>query len=345
MNVWNGQKIIDIISTDDGITSNAIVSSYRSSDGSLYFGTDGGGAFRVKNGKVDSLFLKGNTIWSFHEDKMGNFYFGTNDRGMIYFRNGKWDTLSINNGLSHNSILGILEDEQGKLYLTADNGLNIVEFSESTFNIRKMGKSDGLASNECNQGAYYKDSQGYLWFGTVKGVSRFDPNLCIPNTNPPILHLNRFQLYDRNLPVNKLERQWNFSYDENYFKFAFIGIDLCSPDKVRYKYRLSGIDQNWIETDDRSVQYTNLDDKDYTFKLMAGNEWGYWSEPIQLSITIAPPFWERWWFILLSFLIVISPVVVVVRLRIQRMLALERLRTKIAADLIDRLNIPFKGFI
>ena len=201
-----------------------------------------------------------------------------------------------------------------------------------------MGKSDGLASNECNQGAYFKDSQGYLWFGTVDGVSRFDPNLCIPNTNPPIMHLNRFQLFDQDLPLSNSDIHWNFNYNENYFKFAFIGIDLCAPHKVKYKYRLSGIDQEWIQTDNPFVQYTNLDDKDYTFEVMAGNEWGYWSEPAQLSFTISPPVWERWWFVLIAFLIIISPAVVVIRLRINRMLALERLRARIAADLHDDIG-------
>ncbi|MBN2426615.1 MAG: hypothetical protein JXR46_06030 [Calditrichaceae bacterium] len=338
INVWDGSRIIDTINLEDGLPTNAIVSSCRSTDGSLYFGTDDSGVFRLVNGKVDSLFMEGNTVWSIYEDALKNMYFGTNDRGLIYHREGKWDTLSINEGLSHNSILGILEDDQGKLYLAADNGLNIVEFKDDGCHIRIMGKSDGLASNECNQGAYYKDSQGYLWFGTVKGVSRFDPGLCKPTKTPPTLHLTKFKLFDKNLPFINKDVKYNFNYDENYFKFEFIGIDLIAPHKVNYKYRLSGIDQEWIKTNYPFIQYTNLDDGDYVLEIMAGNEWNLWSEPQQVFFKISPPFWETWWFILMSFLIIISPVVVVIRLRIQRILALERLRSKIAADLHDDIG-------
>ena len=152
------------------------------------------------------------------------------------------------------------------------------------------------------------------------------------------MHLNRFQLFDQDLPVKDKDKQWNFKYNENYFKFAFIGIDLCAPHKVKYKYRLSGIDKDWIQTNNPTVQYTSLNDKDYIFEVMAGNEWGYWSKPAQLSFAITPPVWERWWFILISFLIVISPVIVVIRLRMHKMLALERLRAKIAADLHDDIG-------
>ena len=338
INIWDGQRIVDTINVAGGLPSDAIVSSYRSADGALYFGTDGGGVVRIVNRQIDSLLLPGNTIWSIYEDADHNWYFGTNDRGLIYFRHGKWDTLSIDHGLSHNSILGIMEDEQGKLYLTADNGLNVVEFLPQGQHIRVMGGRDGLAGSECNQGAYFKDSQGFLWIGTVKGVSRLDPARAEPNPNPPRLHWSRLQSFDMDLPVSALEERRSFKHNENYFRFEFIGIDLSAPHKVRYRYRLSGLDQDWIETDHPVVRYYIQNADDYTFEIIAGNEWDYWSEPLQLSFTILPPFWKTWWFIVLAFLVILSPLVVVIRLRIQRLLALERLRAQIAADLHDDIG-------
>ena len=338
VNVWNGSRVIDTLNTADGFPSNAIVSSYRSSDGSLFFGTDGSGVFRLRQGRMDTLLLKGNTVWSIYADKQNNFYFGTNDRGMIYFRNGKWDTLDISDGLSHNSILGILQDAREKFYLTADNGLNVVDFSGDQTLVRRIGSRDGLAGDECNQGAYFKDSQGYLWFGTINGLSRYNPSLAKPNRNAPIIHLTRFQVYDRDLPVDERKTERVFPYDQNYFKFEFIGIDLLAPYKVIYQYRLSGLDQEWVTTKRPYVQYTSLDDGSYTFQAKAGNEWGYWSEPISLSFKIKPPFWRTWWFLLLAFLVIVSPVAVVVRQRISRLFAVERLRSKIAADLHDDIG-------
>ncbi len=338
VNIWNGERVVDTLNVKDGLPTNAVVSSYLCSDGSLYFGTDGGGVFRVNRGRVDSLLLAGNTIWSIYEDDEGNFYFGTNDNGMIYYRHGQWDTLNVLDGLSHNSILGILRDEQGKFYLTADNGLNIVEFLKDRIRIRIIGSRDGLASNECNQGAYYKDSQGYLWFGTVNGVSRYNPALAKPDTIAPKIHFTRFRVYDKDIPIENRNTIREFRYDENYLKFEFVGIDLMAPHKVIYKYRLSGVDEDWVTTTHPNVQYTRLDDNAYTFEVMAGNEWGYWSEPIQLAFVINPPFWETWWFLLIAFLITVSPIIIVIRQRINRLLAVERLRTRIAADLHDDIG-------
>ena len=336
INIWDGVRVIDTLNVADGLPSNAIVSSYRGADGSLFFGTDGGGVFRLNHGRVDSTLLGGNTVWSIFEDETGNFYFGTNSSGMIFFRNGAWDTLNVSDGLSHNSILGILKDDAGAFYLTTDNGLNIVEFLDDEVRIRLIGHGDGLAGNECNQGAYYKDSQGFLWFGTVNGVSRYDPSLDKPNPNAPKIHFARIQMFDRELPLTG--HPGSFRYDENYFKFAFIGIDLLAPDKVTFKFKLSGVDKNWVVDSRPYAQYPHLDDGRYTFSVMAGSEWDRWSEPITYSFVIRPPFWKTWWFILLAVLVTVSPAVVVVRQRLKRLLAVERLRTKIAADLHDDIG-------
>ncbi len=336
INIWDGERIIDTLNVTDGLPTNAIVSSYRCADGSLYFGTDGGGVFRLHNGRVDSTLLSGNTVWCIFEDKAGNFYFGVNDNGMIFFRNGAWDTLNVSDGLSHNSILGILQDDAGAFYLTADNGLNIVRFHDDEISIRVIGSRDGLAGDECNQGAYYKDSRGFLWFGTVKGVSRYDPSLDKPNPNPPKIHFTRIQMFDTDLPLDKNPRV--FRYDENYIKFAFIGIDLLAPYKVVYKYKLSGVDKNWVAASRPYAQYPHLNDGAYTFSVVAGNEWGRWSQPLVYSFVIRPPFWKTWWFILMAVLVTVSPAIVVIRQRIKRLLAVERLRTKIAADLHDDIG-------
>ena len=338
VNVWDGRQVIDTINVADGLSTNAIVSSFCTADGDLYFGSDGGGVYRYADGRIDTVLLSGNTIWSVYEDRQGNMFFGTNDRGLIFFKEGQWDTLNIDDGLSHNSILGILEDNTGKLYLTADNGLNVIDFSENGCRIRVLGKSDGLASNECNQGAYYKDSQGYLWFGTIAGVSRFNPALCKPNSNVPRVHFRHIHLFEDEISTEAFRRRHYFNYNENYFKFEYIGIDLSAPHKVEYSYRLSGIDKEWQNTNNTSVQYTNLDDDTYSFEVKAVNEWGLWSEPQQLYFTINAPFWEHWWFIFAAFIITISPLFVVIRQRIKRLLALEKLRSKIAADLHDDIG-------
>ncbi|HGY56676.1 MAG TPA: hypothetical protein ENK44_13290 [Caldithrix abyssi] len=338
INIWNGARITDTLTTADGLPSDDIISSYLGSDGSIYFGTDGGGVVKYNRGTIDTVLLKTNTIWSTFEDQENNLYFATDDKGLIYYRNGQWDTLSIQEGLSHNSILGILQDKRGKLYLSSDNGLNSVEFIGDSIRIIRIGDKEGLSANECNQGAYFKDSRSLLWFGTVNGVTRFNPEYFLPDSLPPKTHLTSIRLYDKELLTGGKPARGTFSYNENYFKFEFIGINFAEPYGTRYKYRLKGLEDNWSVTQHNYVQYTNLKNNNYTFEVMAGNRWGYWSRPVTYSFTIAAPFWQTWWFALLILLIIAVPSFIIIRQRTLRTAAMQNLRAKIAADLHDEIG-------
>ena len=338
INVWNGARITDTLTTADGLPSDDIISSYLGSDGSIYFGTDGGGVFKYNRGNIDTVLLKTNTIWCTFEDKEGNLYFATDDKGLIYYRNGVWDTLSIEEGLSHNSILGILQDKRGKFYLSSDNGLNSVEFIGDSIRIIRISDKEGLSANECNQGAYFRDRHSLLWFGTINGVSRFNPDFFLPDSSPPKTHLTSIRLYDKELLHRGQPVKATFSYNENYFKFEFIGINFTEPHGTRYKYRLKGLENKWSVTRHNYVQYTNLKNNDYTFEVMAGNRWGYWSRPVTYSFVIGPPFWKTWWFALLILLIITIPSIIIIRQRTLRTMAMQNLRAKIAADLHDDIG-------
>ncbi len=267
------------------------------------------------------------------KDKRGNLYFGT-DGGLNILSNGKMKTITSKDGLSDNTILGILEDDLGRIYLSTNRGVNILETKNDSIYIRTLRYSDGLASDECNQGAVYKDNFGKLWFGTSKGASCYDPSKDLPNNIPPVVHITRIRVFENNIPKSKTE----FKYNENYLKFDFIGISLPTTEKVIYQYKLSGIDKDWVETKQRFVQYTNLDDGDYQFQVKAKNEWGYWSKPVMYSFIISPPFWETWWFRLILILAVISLLWYSYNLRVQKLLAVERMRLRIASDLHDDIG-------
>ncbi len=339
--VYDGYRMIDTLTTKNGLLGNSITTTYKSDEGVLYFGTEKNGAFLLSNDKnfLISPIINNGTVWSILKDnKEDKLYFGMDETGLIVFEKGLLDTLTINDGLSNNTVIGIMQDEDGKLYLTTDNGFNILDFSDDTLKVRIISKEDGLASNECNQGAYLKDSKGNLWIGTIAGVSKYRPEFDKPVLSSPHIHFTKMKLFNQDLPFLKKETLQNFTYNENYFNFEYIGIDLASPSKVVYQHRLSGIDKDWVQTNRRFVQYTNLNNGSYTFEVKARNHWGVWSEPNRLSFKISPPFWKSWWFALLIAAIVLFPIVVVVYTRIQRLLAMERLRAKIAADLHDDIG-------
>jgi ligand-binding sensor domain-containing protein len=338
--VYKNGQVIDTIDTKDGLNNNYIVSAYKLKDESIYFGLDAGGVCEIKNGKLnkENTILPGITVWTMYQNKSGEMYFGTDKNGLICISENKTDTINTNAGLSNNTILGILEDDTGKLYLATDNGLNIVDFINDKPVIRIITNEDGLASNECNQGAYLKDSKGMFWIGTIRGVTCYNPQNDEPSHQPPLTHITNVKLFNKEIYIDSLNSSYQFNYDENYLNFNFIGIDLKAPHKVTYAYRLRGIKQDWVTTNNPNVQYANLDDNDYTFEVKSCNEWGVWSEPVTFRFSILPPFWETWWFRLFVIICIGGLFGTLIYLRFRHLLIIERVRTKIAADLHDDIG-------
>ena len=338
--VYDNGKIVNTFDSKNGLPNNYIVSSYKSKSGVIYFGLDKGGVIRFINGKLDENYnlFPGSTIWSMFENEAGTFYYGTDKSGLICVSESKIDTITINDGLSNNTILGIMNDEFGKLYLTTDNGLNIVDCSTQKPEVRIITSEDGLASSECNQGAFLKDSKGLLWIGTIKGVTRYNPSKDIPILIPPQTHITQVKVFDKEIDYADTSNPIQLNYDQNYLQFGFVGIDLIAPHKVQYKYRLNGAESEWFFTEFPNVQFANLPDNEYTFEVQAGNEWESWSESQFVKFSILPPFWATWWFRTLAFIVLAGIIAALIYLRFRSLLAIERVRSKIAADLHDDIG-------
>jgi ligand-binding sensor domain-containing protein/two-component sensor histidine kinase len=335
----NGQ-IVDTLNTEDGLPNDFIVSAYTTGNGRVYFGLDNGGVCQVINGKYDpnSHLMPEMTIWSFLQSTSGILYMGTDKNGLICFTPAGTDTITLADGLSNNAILGIMEDNTGRIYLTTDNGMNILNFSQNPTHIRIITRDDGLASSECNQGAYLKDSQGNLWIGTIRGVTKYNPAADLPTMDPPLTHITQIRIFDREVSLDEQNNLPPLRYNENYLQFHFIGIDFVAPHKVRYRYRLNKQETNWINTDYPQIQFANLEDNNYRFEVQSGNEWGIWSEPVTINFSILPPFWETWWFRLIVVVVLGGILGGFVYTRIRSIVMIERVRAKIAADLHDDIG-------
>ncbi len=343
---WNGGvgiykegEFVQVWNEESGLPGSNIYAFHESQSETLYIGTRGNGVYLYRDGRQEKAIstkngLASNIVYAIHEAKDGTFYFGTH-RGLSILKAGQFKTFSMLNGLTSNKIYGILEGDSSQIYLVTDVGINIVDFSSESPFVRTLRYRDGLASDECKEKLYLKDSKGNFWFGTVKGITKYDPARDLPNLMAPKLHLSRVSLLGQDvLAADKSV----FEHDQNYLKYDFIGINLSAPEKVVYRYRLSGVDEDWVETAQRSVQYTSLDDGSYTFDVKARNEWGVWSEPESYNFEILPPFWERIWFLTLAGLLFFGTIAYFVMSHVRQLLATERLRTKIAADLHDSIG-------
>jgi ligand-binding sensor domain-containing protein len=318
-----------------------VYSLFINHEGDLYMATRNG-VLRKRGDKIDTLDtrsgLSDTHAWCVYEDKMGALYIGTNSGGLNIIGENKIVVLDVTNGLADNTVYGILEDDQGRIYATGNKGVAVITDGGNGYSIRTIRRKHGLIGDECNQGAVYKDRRGRLWFGTNRGVTCYDPDLDKFDPPAPVVHLTKLRMHDKEVSVRPNEAPREFAYHDNYFQADYVGIHLSSPKSVTYRYRMRSVDDDWIETDRTYVQYPNLNDGAYTFEVMAKNERGVWSDPLIYSFTIRPPFWETWWFLSLCFISLGGITGYIIYTRVQRTLAVERLRNKISADFHDTIG-------
>ncbi|MCP5063137.1 MAG: hypothetical protein GY936_11830 [Ignavibacteriae bacterium] len=286
----------------------------------------------VENGLID------NVINTMYEGADGLIYAGT-FKGINIIKNGEViDTIDVNDGLSNNAIADILEDKSGQIFVSTFYGLNILQYNNDSLLIRSLYKKDGLADNDFTQEGSFIDKSGNVWLGTLYGVSKYNPSADFPILNPPNIYINDIEIFNKKYPLEELEISKELNYNQNYIKFIYSGINLSAPQKIIYKYRLTGVDKDWVSSKEQYVQYTNLDDGNFLFEVKARNEWGYWSKPTILSFGITPAWYKTWWFRLLVLSTIGFLIWLVFQYRLNYLLKLERLRTKIASDLHDEVG-------
>ncbi|HEY4788460.1 MAG TPA: two-component regulator propeller domain-containing protein, partial [Bacteroidales bacterium] len=254
--------------------------------------------------------LPGNYVISLCEDHNGDIWVGTYGNGISKIHIAQDNHLRFTNytqanGLCNNVVYAILEDNSGILWLSTDNGLS--RFDPRQDHFKNFFITDGLQSNQFYWSAAYKNKEDKLYFGGIKGLNFFYPDSIKDNNFLPKVALTDFKIYNNTVNIglwnnkkvilNKIineTHEIDLSYKENVFSFEFSALDYFLPEKAEYKYKMEGVDQDWVTVpaSRRFVTYTNLKGGDYTFWVKASNSDGIWgNEPTKLSIHISPPFW------------------------------------------------------
>ena len=279
---------------DDGLTNRDVFNILELSNGQIWAGTDHGITIYEGTTVVDSLFssdgLIDDRISVLQQMSDGSVWIGTFGGGLSIYKDGTFTNYTSELGLSSNIISFILEDQFGDAWVGTKSGIDY--FHDD--GIDRLGAEHGISSNEANQRTGFVDSEGYIWFGTIAGLSRINPSGITFNTNPPPVFINSFQIFDRD---TTLTRKLDLQYHQNYIKFQYLALNYTNPKEILYQYKLEGLDKAWISSTQRSVQYTSLGPGDYTFRVKARNGDGYWNElGDSVSFTIMAPFWMTGWF-------------------------------------------------
>ncbi len=285
----------------NGLAGNEITSLYKAPDGKMWIGSRGLGLNYFFGDSICHLQLEEDfTATSIIADSRGYLWVGTEARGVLKIDPLKAeivDDLKESKGLLANLINLVAIDNNDRVYIGTNKGLNIYHTEEEK--IFSYNHKNGFTGIETKPNAVYFGDKGKLWFGTVKGVTSFNPDLFKPSDLEPLTHIINFKV---NLEDKELIPGRKLKHTDNDIIFEYISICLTNPEAVAYRIMLEGADNEWRPaTTQTSVTYPSLSPNKYTFKVIARNSEGKWNEePVIYSFQIMPPFYQTTWFILLS---------------------------------------------
>jgi signal transduction histidine kinase/ligand-binding sensor domain-containing protein len=350
------------------LSHNTILSIYEDLAGQIWVGTWGGGLnrfdpgteqfIRYQHDPSDPYSLSDDTVPSIYEDRAGTLWVGTYGGGLNKFDRGKetFTHYREKDGLPNDGIYGILEDEQGNLWLSTNKGLS--KFNPGSENFKNYDVRDGLQGNEFNAGAYHKSKSGEMFFGGVNGFNTFYPEDIKDNPHIPPITLTDFQLFNKPVgiggdsPLQKAigeTEALTLSYRDYVFSFGFAALDYTAPEKNQYAYMMEGFDKEWVYVDAarRFAPYANLPAGEYTFRVRGANNDGVWNENgAAIKITVTAPFWQTWWFMGLMAVLVVGAVIGAFQLRLRAVEAQRRRlseveeaeRRRLARELHDQVG-------
>lgn len=246
--------------------------------------------------------LSTNRIISATEDRSGNIWFGTVDGGVNIYHpaTDSFEVLTMKQGLPNNTVYGILEAQDGKIWTSTNFGLS--QYNPETKAFRNYKLSDGLAQMQFNFSSYFKDSDGTLFFGHIDGLTYFNPADVADNKIKPEVLFTDFKLSNKSVPITGdgiLTQPINstdkitLGYLQKAFTIEFVAVNHLSAGNNRFYCYLEGFEDDWTDIgNSTSATYTNLSPGKYTFWLKAKNNDGRESKNIKkLEITIRPPFY------------------------------------------------------
>ena len=342
---------------EDGLPSNKITGLHLAKNGELIIGTSAGLA-RLKNGVIEVIndessgfknvrdfvelenaiylatpqglkMLNGESIApdfttaiNCLETDDSKIWIGSED-GLYIYEKGEITAFNLPSRIGTNYILFLIKDEE-YIYVGTNNGL--IEIDRKTLEYHHYGISAGLIDLETNLNSAYIDKKGDLWFGTASGLMHLDVkkrNLLLKNV-APLLNLKSVTLNFNNRPdlIDKLTQQdkIKFNHKENNLVFDFDGIYLTNSQAVKFSYKLEGLSDDWSPpSSNNSISFTNLSPGEYSLVVRATNPKGIHSNEKIIYFTIAPPFYNTWWFYSIGFIVLILIFIALDRLRINNL--------------------------
>lgn len=332
---------------------------------------NGGGVLYFKDGQVRASFTPADGLGKGHVpglelDGDGALWAATEEGGLSRIKNGRVTTLTTKNGLPCDAIHWTMEDDDRSLWLYTACGLVRIARSEVDAWVANPQRriettlwdaADGVRLHPISPSSWgptiAKSRDGKLWSMIAgEGVGVVDPHHLPDNKIPPPVYVEQVTVDGKSYDPSQGLR---LRADSRDVSFEFTALTFAEPDKVRFRVKLEGQDENWRElVNQRHVQYTNLAPKHYRFRVLASNNSGVWNEQgALLEFSIAPAFYQTIWFALACVAVLLGLLWTGYQLRIRQLAhqfnmtldARVTERTRIARELHDTLLQSFQGLL
>ena len=281
-------------------------------DGAVWIAAYLHGLSRLKNGVLQNYAVKdglsSTSLTSVFVDHAGVVWAGTSLSGLNRLKDGRITKYSMDQGLSDSTVSAIMEDDNGHLWLSGPRGISRVSLQDlndyaegraKTVRSESYGYADGLRSIECNpqaQPGIWKARDGKLWFATTAGLETIDPMHIRTNEVLPIVQIGDISLDGKHEPDIKNGMQ--LKPGGGHLEISFQAPSFVAPERMRVRYRLVRVDNDWIDAGPRrGASYSNLDPGKYQFEVRAANSDGLENKiSTTLDFEILPHYYQTFWF-------------------------------------------------
>jgi signal transduction histidine kinase/ligand-binding sensor domain-containing protein len=318
--------------------------------GNLWMGMWGHDLVRSRHGHFDA-FLRADgfpdgSIFSIWLDHAGRIWVGTTRGGLVRIdepdqEKPQFRVYTTKEGLSSNDVRSITEDHSGRIYFWTGRGVDRLE--PETGAIVHYTTADGLISAGSDYQEAYCDKFGRLWFGFL-GLSRLDPVPASKTPAPLPIYVTHVRIRGEDLPVSELGETRLLGLvlqpNQNNLQVEFSSLNFGSGETIRYQYKLENTESEWSAPSTlRRVNYAELRPGRYRFLVRAVRVGGEVSPaPAEISFRLLAPVWQRWWFLSGVALLAGLAIYGLYHYRVEQLLELERMRTRIATDLHDEIG-------
>ena len=310
--------------------------------GDIWIGMLDRGIVRYRNGRFQQFPRASGApdqgVRSLLTDRQGRLWIGSRNRGLLRIDDPAaaqpvFHAYARARGLSENTVSMLAEDLQGRIYTAGRAGIDRVD--PATGRVRHFAAADGLQGE---LRVAFRDRRGALWFGGDQGLFRLEPRE--ERSEPPPVLVHSIRVNGANAPVSDVgdaePAPLSLSSSQRQVQVDFGGF----RSDLLYQTRLSGVDPDWTApSPSRTIHYLSLAPGGYDLALRAvDSEGAVSSRPALVRFRIAAPVWQRWWFRLAALMALAGMAYLIYRIRVGRLLEMERLRMRIATDLHDDIG-------